>query len=71
MSLLTAKELHCNGCSEWMRLETGALSREWPELKKEGWTREIGRHYCPRCGLNGSWENHQSEEYEFSHSIQP
>ena len=61
MSFLTAKELHCDGCGEWMRLAHGALSHEWPGLKKEGWTRAGGRHYCPRCGLHGSWENHEIE----------
>ncbi len=65
MSPQTAKELHCDGCGEWMRLETGALSREWPELRKDGWTREGGRHYCPLCGLNGSWENHPRDEAYF------
>jgi hypothetical protein len=63
MSFLTAKELHCDGCSEWMRLETGLLSREWADLRKEGWTREGGRHYCPDCGLNGSWENHPTSQH--------
>lgn len=58
MSLFIAKEIHCDGCGEWMRLETGRMRVHWPELAKEGWTREAGQHWCPQCGLHGSWENH-------------
>jgi hypothetical protein len=61
MSIQTAKELHCDGCSEWFRLDYRNLTDQWKYLKKDGWTREAGRHYCPLCGLNGSWENHPKE----------
>jgi len=62
MSFLTAKELHCDGCGEWMRLETGRLGYEWPGLRKEGWTRDAGKHYCPKCGLHGSYDNWKEGE---------
>ena len=61
MSLLTARELHCDGCSEWFRLEYHTLTQCWPELRREGWTRDNGEHFCPTCGLHGSWEDHDKD----------
>jgi len=64
MSLQTAVELHCDGCGFWFRIEEG-MKGEWPALKKEGWTRKQGRHWCKLCGLEGSWENHPQAEPEY------
>ena len=58
MSLQAAKEIHCDGCGWWERLEAAALRDVWPELRKEGWTREKGKHWCPKCGFHGDYENH-------------
>jgi hypothetical protein len=58
---MTAKELHCDGCGWWLRLDYGTLTEQWKWLRKEGWTRGEGRHYCPKCGYNGSAENHKDE----------
>jgi Zn finger protein HypA/HybF involved in hydrogenase expression len=50
MSILTAKEIWCDGCGEWVRLESGMLvNDEWCYLAKEGWTRSKGDHFCPVC----------------------
>tara|TARA_R110000772_G_C12944404_1_gene401348 strand:- start:46 stop:258 length:213 start_codon:yes stop_codon:yes gene_type:complete len=69
MSLQVAKELHCDGCGEWMRLEYDLMRYHWSELKKDGWTREKGKHFCPKCGLNGSYENHEDTESPFWETI--
>lgn len=50
MSIITAKELHCDGCGEWLRIDNAYLfNRVWRQLKKEGWTRFKGEHWCPNC----------------------
>jgi len=59
MSIQIAKELHCDGCSEWFRLDYDTITEYWKYLRQEGWTREAGQHFCPKCGLHGSYENHE------------
>ncbi len=48
MSLIKATEVMCDGCSEWERLEIN-MKHDWPLLRKEGWTRKEGKHFCPNC----------------------
>ena len=62
MSILIAKELHCDGCGEWFRLDYLTLTQQWKRLSKKGWTRKHGKHWCPLCGFQGSYENHQQED---------
>jgi len=53
MSLRKMAELFCDGCSEWLTLDTGRISDYWDELKKEGWTRSGGGvHYWPSCSAH-------------------
>ena len=51
MTVLVAKEIFCDGeCGGiWERLNTPNMRKEWPGLKKKGWTRKDGNHYCPGC----------------------
>lgn len=53
MSLLIAKEVWCDKCSESVRLDDGMMWLEWPGLRKEGWTRRKGKHFCPKCSKIG------------------
>jgi predicted RNA-binding Zn-ribbon protein involved in translation (DUF1610 family) len=55
--IVTAREIHCDGCGWWIRIDS-TIAVEWPSLAKEGWTRDAGRHYCPKCGLHGSYKDH-------------
>ncbi len=54
----TAKEIHCDGCGEWLRIDADCVREVWPDLAREGWTREAGNHWCPKCGKHGSYETH-------------
>lgn len=51
MSIMIAKEIHCDGCGEWLRVDDyGRIINEaWKQLKKEGWTRYNGKHFCGDC----------------------
>ena len=49
MTILTAKEIWCDGCAEWERLDTPRVNDEWPSFKASGWTRKGGKHYCESC----------------------
>jgi hypothetical protein len=52
MSILTAREIWCDGCAQWVRLDSGELMSEvWPELSKKGWSRKGGEHWCEECTL--------------------
>lgn len=39
MSIRVAKELHCDGCGWWERLEVESVTYCWPSMSKRGWTR--------------------------------
>jgi hypothetical protein len=56
MSIVTAKEIWCDICSEWVRLQYKNIEPEWRELRKEGWTREHGQHFCPLCSARKKLE---------------
>ena len=57
MSILTAKEIWCDQCGEWIRLDSGqTVNDEWVYLAKNGWTRGKGKHFCPLCS---SQENNE------------
>jgi hypothetical protein len=62
VSILVAKEIHCDGCGAWVRMEGRTIEQDWSSMKKDGWTRQGGRHYCKKCGLNASYENHAKED---------
>jgi hypothetical protein len=47
MTLFKALEIKCDACGYSERLDSNRLSDEWPNLRKLGWTRANGRHYCP------------------------
>lgn len=50
MSIRTAKEIHCDECSWWERLDGPRVSDEWPSMSRAGWRRSAtGRHLCPTC----------------------
>jgi hypothetical protein len=40
MSIQIAKEIHCDGCSEWLRMDYDLVRDAWPMMRREGWTRE-------------------------------
>ena len=62
MSLQIAKEIHCDGCGEWLRLDFDLVREAWPMMRREGWTREGGKHWCPLCGKHGTYENHPKND---------
>jgi hypothetical protein len=50
VSILIAREIWCDICSEWVRLDSGeTVADRWPEMSADGWTRKGGRHFCPEC----------------------
>ena len=67
MSLMTAKELHCDGCGWWLRLDYDGLTAQWSKLRKEGWTRGGEKHYCPDCGFEGDASNHDQTDTDAEH----
>ena len=48
MTIITAKEIWCDECSNWLRIDL-SIRHDWPNLKKTGWSRKNGKHYCPAC----------------------
>jgi hypothetical protein len=52
MTIRIAKELSCDECAEWLPMDDWLMGRLWPFLKREGWTRRGGMHWCPACSGN-------------------
>ncbi len=49
MSIQVAKEVHCDTCGEWVRSYSSRIQDIWTELRREGWIRKNGYHYCGVC----------------------
>jgi hypothetical protein len=49
MTILRALEVMCDACAWWERVDTRQFETDWPTLKKEGWSRQQGMHFCPTC----------------------
>lgn len=64
MSIRIGKEIHCDGCGWWEPLEADLVRTCWPSMRREGWTRGKGKHYCPGCGFEGNSENHPKSQAE-------
>ena len=56
MTILIAKEIMCDGCAEWVRLDTPYVNDEWRFFKADGWSRKGGKHWCPECTIDNQEE---------------